>query len=104
MGKCEFPTKPLEKISIDFLVELPITSKGNIHILVVNDVFSKYIQLYAVKDRLSKTAAKCLADYCLRFGILAKLLSDQNPAIESELFQNLAIELGLKKVHNPNSV
>ena len=107
MGRRQFPSKPLEKISIDFLVDLPTTRAGHCHILVVNDCFSKYIQLYPIKDRLAKTAATCLVDYIMRFGIPDQLLSDQDPAYESHLFQELMRGLGVKKLrttsYNPRS-
>ena len=107
MGRRDFPSKPLEKISIDFLVDLPCTRGGNCHILVVNDCFSKYIQLYPIKDRLAKTAAACLVDYIMRFGIPGQLLSDQDPAYESTLFQELMRGLGITKLrttaYNPRS-
>ena len=65
-AKRKFPTAPLELVSIDFLVDLPVTAKHNQHILVINDHFTKYIQLYAVKDRTAPTAAKCVVDYSLK--------------------------------------
>ena len=80
----EWPSKPLDVISIDFLVDLPITDRGNKHILVINDHFSKFIRLYAIKDRQAETAAKYIAEYCLDFGIPEKLLSDEDPAYESK--------------------
>eukprot|EP00794_Sanderia_malayensis_P019786 gene19786-21725_t len=107
MGRRSFPEKPLDLISIDFLVELPTTATGKCHILVVNDVFTKYIQLYAIKDRTAETAAKYMMDYCPRFGIPRALLFDQDPAYESRLFQELMAGLGIKKLrttaYNPSS-
>ena len=50
VGARDWPYKPLYLISIDYLTELPVSSKGNRHILVINDHFSKYIQIYPVKD------------------------------------------------------
>lgn len=98
MGLHKFPTTPLELISIDFLVDLPLTARGNCHILVINDQFSKLIQLYAVKDRTASTAAKCIVDYSLKFGLPYKLMSDQDPSSESDLFKYLMKELGVKKL------
>ena len=98
LGKREFPIAPLELVSIDFLVDLPVTAKHNQHILVINDHFTKYIQLYAVKDRTAPTAAKCVVDYSLKFGLPYKLLSDQDPSFESLLFQCVMKELGVKKL------
>ena len=93
-----WPSKPLDLISIDFLVDLPKTDRGNIHILVINDHFSRFIRLYAVKDRREETAAKFVADFCLDFGIPFKLLSDKDPAFESKLFQELMKILEVKKI------
>ena len=58
LGVREIPKKPLDVVSIDYLTELPITPQGNIHILVVIDWFTKYLQLYPVRDRTAETAAK----------------------------------------------
>ena len=94
-------------ISIDYIVNLPITKNRNCHILVANDHFTKFIQLYAVKDRTAETAAKCLHDYALRFGIPYKLFSDQDPAFESDLIKAFCNLLGIKKNrtsgYNPKS-
>ena len=83
---------------IDFLVDLPRTERGNIHILVVNDHFSKYIRLYALRDRRAETAAKFVTDYFMDFGIPGKLLSDQDPAFESKLFDELMKLHEIRKV------
>ena len=93
-----WPTNPLDCVSIDFLVDLPKTDRGNIHVLVINDHFSRYIRLYAINDRRAETAAKYVADFCMTFGIPRKLLSDRDPAYESVLFQELMRILEIKKI------
>ena len=107
MGKRNFPCKPLDLISIDFLVNLPVSRQGNSILLVVNDVFSKYIQLYPLRDRTAESAAKCLIDYSMRFGIPKAVFSDQDPAFESKMFQSLMQGLGIDKrrttAYNPRS-
>ena len=59
------------------LVVLAISS---LHIQVVIDLFSKYLQLYAVLNGTAEVAAQCMQDYSLRFGIPLQILSDQDPA------------------------
>ena len=86
VGVREWPTKPLELVSIDYLAELPPSARNNNHLLVINDQSSKLIQVHAIKDRTSKTAGKCLIGYCLRSGMPVKLYPDKNP---SEAFQYL---------------
>ena len=48
MGQREWPKRPLDLISIDYLVELPITARRNIHLLVSNDHFSKFSRKFRV--------------------------------------------------------
>ena len=107
LGNRKFPTKPLEVISIDFIVDLPITSRKNIHILTVVDNFTKYLKCYAIRNRTALTASKFIYDYCIMFGIPEKLYSDRDPAYESELFQQLMRQLGVKKLrttgYNPKA-
>ena len=98
LGLCEFPTKPMELISIDFIVDLPITNQRNIHILTIVDNFTKYIKVYAVNDRKAGTAARCAYDFMLTFGIPLKLYSDRDPAYEAKLFSELMKLLQVKKL------
>ena len=95
LGDCHFPKQPLDLISIDFIVELPISNGNNKDILAIVDNFTK---VYAVPKRTSKTVAKCIYDYILTYGIPWKLYSDHDPAYEVELFQELMKLLGVKKL------
>ena len=107
MGVREFPCAPMELVSIDFLVELPVTTRNNRHIMCINDHFTKFIQIYPVSDRTAKTAAKCVFDFFLKFGISLRLYSDRDPAFEAELFQILMELFGVKKLrttgYNPRA-
>ena len=57
LGKRLFPTQPNELISIDYIVDFPITSRRNIHILTRVDNLTKYVKCYAVKDRTALIAS-----------------------------------------------
>ena len=107
MGIRSFPTSPMELVSIDFLVELPVTARGNRHILSINDQFSKFTLIYPVPDRTARTAGRCVFDYFLRFGIALKLYSDRDPAFEANLFQSLMKMFSVKKLrttgYNPRA-
>ena len=88
-------------------MDFPVTERGNFHILTVVDNFSKYLKCYAVSDRTALTASRYIYDYCLLFGILEKLYSDQDPAYESNLFKHLMTSLGIGKLrtsgYNPKA-
>ena len=98
MGIRSWPRCPLELVSIDFIVDLPITPRGHKHILVINDHFTKFLKCYPLKDRTAQATCKYLFDYCLTFGIPLKLYSDRDPAYESELFQLLMKQFGIAKL------
>ena len=84
-----WPHQLLEVISIDYIAELPNAPRGYNHMLVIKDYFAKFLKLYA---------AKCVVDYSLDYGIPLKLLSDQDQTYESELFQQVMKNLGIKKL------
>ena len=84
MTKKTLPSILTEVISIDYLVDLPVTTRKNRHILVINDSFSKHINLYPVKNNTASTAARYLTDYALQFGIPSTVLSDQDPLYQSD--------------------
>ena len=93
-----FPTQPNELISIDYIVDVPITSRRNIHILTRVDNLTKYVKCFAVNDRTALIASRCVLDYFMNFGIPLNLYSDRDPAYEAELFQQLMSHLGVKKL------
>ena len=106
-GRRKLPSAPLEFVAIDFIVDLPITKRNNIHILTIVDGFSKFVRLYALKDRTATTAAKFIYDYCMTFGIPKILYSDKDPAYRSDLFSQLMKLLGVRKLsttgYNPRA-
>ena len=46
-------TKPFEVVAIDLITNLPKTKRGNIHIIVAIDAFSKFVELGAIPSRHS---------------------------------------------------
>ena len=76
MGRRKWSTAPLELISLDFLVNLSRTTKGNVHLLIINDHFTTFVKLYATKDCKALTASVCLHDYILTYAIPLNTLTD----------------------------
>ena len=67
------PTKLNKFDSIDFIVDLKKSFKGTIHILTVVDNTSKFIKVYALKDRSAITARRFICNYFSVYGILEKI-------------------------------
>ena len=63
-----------ELVSIEFVVHLQKSVKGNIHILTMVDNFSKLFKMYVMKDC---TASRLVYDYCLIYGTPENMHSDK---------------------------
>ena len=90
-------THPLEIVFAD-IAELPITRRGFRYILVVTDHFSKYVNIYPMKDQTAPTIAKHIfEEYVKEHGVPEILHTDQGRQFESRLVQELCNKLGIKK-------
>ena len=99
--------RPLQRVAADIL-ELPMTSRGNRYILVVEDYFTKFVALYALPNQTAHSVARCLfEDYVLVHGVPEILHTDQGRQFEAEVIQSLCQWLGIKKTrttaYNPKS-
>jgi hypothetical protein len=50
----------MERIAMDILCELPVTSGGNKHILVISDYYTKWTECFAMPNMEAKTVTKLL--------------------------------------------
>uniref|UniRef100_A0A3B3CH96 Integrase catalytic domain-containing protein n=1 Tax=Oryzias melastigma TaxID=30732 RepID=A0A3B3CH96_ORYME len=89
--------RPLQRVAADIL-ELPVTSTGNRYVLVVEDYFTKFVNLYALPNQTAQTVARCLfEDYVLVHGVPETLHTDQGRQFEAEVVQLLCRWMGIKK-------
>ena len=89
LGKRPFPTKPNEVVSIDFIVDLEKSVKGNIRILTMVVNFSKFIEVYALKDSTAITGSRFVYDYCLVYGIPEKNLLRSKSSFRSKFIYSI---------------
>lgn len=77
---------------------LPTTLKGNQYILVVTDLFSKWVEAFPLAKTDSTTLAAVLTDKIVcRFGVPEAIHSDQGPNFVSGVIQSLCDQLGIKR-------
>ena len=88
----------MEIVHLDHLTLEPC--KGKIEsVLVVTDHFTRYAQAYPVKNQTAKTTAKVLWEQFLRhYGFPQKILTDQGPGFESDLFKELLDLATIEKI------
>lgn len=89
---------PWDIIALDFMGPFPVTSRGNRHILVLTDLFTKYIEVVPVPSQTAEQCAKIVVDHVVnRWGTPLAIHSDQGTAFESRLFKELCELLAVKK-------
>ena len=93
-----FASQPIEIVHLDHLTLEPC--KGKIErVLVVTDNFTRYAKAYTVRNQTAKTTAKVLWEHFLRhYGFPQKILTDQVPGFESDLFKELLDMATIEKV------
>ena len=90
-------TLPMELVAVDF-VKLEKGSGGYQYILVIIDHFTRFAQAYPTKNKSAKTAAQRLyQDFLLRYGIPAKLMSDQGGEFQNQIINELNDIIGITK-------
>ena len=89
---------PFQKISWDIMGPLPVSSKGHKYILVITDMFSKWVEAFPLRVTDSETLAKVLVDEIVcRYGVPQCLHSDQGTNFNSEVITSLCKQLGIKR-------
>ncbi len=88
----------MQLVATDIVGPFPESSKGNSYILVASDYFTRWVEAYAIPNQEATTVATKLIDemFC-RFGIPARLHSDQGRQFESEVVQEVCRVLHICK-------
>ena len=89
--------RPWDNLAVDLMIPLPTTRNSNAHLLVVVDHFSKWVELFAIKNAQASTVCAVLQNeiFC-RWGTPRSLLSDNATYFRSKTFQNMCNVWGVK--------
>ena len=91
--------RPNQVLAIDFTLLEP-SQDGKENVLVMTDVFSKFTQAVATRDQRASTVAGILVtEWFYKFGVPARLHSDQGRNFESALIKQLCDLYGVQKTH-----
>ncbi|XP_055584800.1 uncharacterized protein LOC129737664 [Uranotaenia lowii] len=97
MGEQRMVTHPWQIIAVDYIGPLPRSKRGNQHLLVVTDLFSKWCILIPVKKINSTTLCTHLRDqWFFRFSTPESLISDNASVFLSREFKNFLEQFGVR--------
>jgi len=80
----------MDRLSTDSIGPLPPDEFGNTYILVVIDVFSRFVELYALPDLTALNAAKAIIQHIGRYGQPEEIFTDNGSQFRNELLAELA--------------
>ncbi|XP_064407972.1 protein NYNRIN-like [Latimeria chalumnae] len=94
---------PWARLQVDFVGPLPTTARGNKHILVVTDLFSKWVEVFPTKNDSAPVTAKVLAGQLFtRWGLPVTMESNRGTHFASKVMQDALQVLGVQqKLHIP---
>ena len=89
---------PFEKLSWDITGPLPVTAAGHKYILVITDMFSKWVEAFPLQATDSRTLANVFVDQIVcRYGIPKSIHSDQGANLTSEIIQHMCSIFGMER-------
>ncbi|KAL5468889.1 hypothetical protein EMCRGX_G030034 [Ephydatia muelleri] len=90
--------KPFQKLTWDIMGPLPVSSKGAKYMLVVTDVFSKWVEAFAIPSTGAEVIAdKLVKEVICRYGVPEGLHSDQGANLRGEVVQKICDKLGIHR-------
>ena len=90
---------PFKILGID-IMDLPPTDRGNRHVVVVQELFTKWPFAFAVLDQNTERIARLLVEEVIPcFGVPEALLSDRGTNLLSNLMMDMYRMLGIEKIN-----
>jgi hypothetical protein len=81
---------PMERIHLDFLGPLPTTPRGNQHVLMIVDQFTKWVECITRPSQTAEVTAHAAVNvFFSRFGCPLQIHSDQGRNFKGKLFAEL---------------
>jgi RNase H-like domain found in reverse transcriptase/Reverse transcriptase (RNA-dependent DNA polymerase)/Integrase zinc binding domain/Integrase core domain/Aspartyl protease len=97
-----------EKLYIDYFGPLPRASGGDVHVLIIIDAFSKWVEMFPVKRiGTARTNDILISEMFLRYGPPKYLASDNASIFRARKFREMCLSWGIKHVktttHHPQA-
>jgi len=74
------PTLPFQTLSIDLMGPYPRTPRGNTHLLTVEDLFTRWVEAYPIRNVTTRSVVNQLeTQFFPRYGYPFEIISDSGP-------------------------
>ncbi|CAH2093702.1 unnamed protein product [Euphydryas editha] len=92
------PAQRFEIIAVDLFGPLPKGPQGERWILIVEDLASKWVELFALTEATAEVCAKTLVDEVfMRYGLPRRMISDNGVQFVADVMQKAMFVLGVKQ-------
>jgi transposase InsO family protein len=95
------PPHPFHTVGVDFFGPLPDSAGGHKYVLVFMDLYSGWVELYALSGAQANAAGVAevlVQEYGTRHGVPCKLLSDRGSPFMAELARQVYRQMGITKL------
>lgn len=89
--------RPFDHVAMDLAGPLPVTDDGEVYMLVLVDICTKYIILRALKNKQSDTIAKAIVSICGDYGFFRVCQSDNGLEFRNVLQHKMSKSLGIDR-------
>uniref|UniRef100_A0A674CB77 Integrase catalytic domain-containing protein n=1 Tax=Salmo trutta TaxID=8032 RepID=A0A674CB77_SALTR len=91
-------TRPWEMLGVDLMGPFPRSSNQNVYMLVFVDYYSKWVELFALRQATARTVSNILTKEILtRWGVPDYILSDRGSQFVSDLFEETCQRWNLRQ-------
>lgn len=92
------PQGPWDILALDLMGPLPRTARGNIFLLVVTDHFSKWVELFGLRNATAPLVARTVErEIFCRFGAPNQLITDNATNLKGKAFGNIIQAWNIKQ-------
>ena len=95
------PKEPWEMVSVDWVGELPMTKNRNRYFLIVQDLFSRWVEIIPTPTRSTERAIKILDCLFARTSFPAEIISDYDTIFRSQKWQDACTRWGAVATTSP---
>jgi len=89
---------PMERLGMDSIGPLKESESGYMHILVIICCFTRWVELYPLKDLTKENAAKAVMQHFGRFGNQGQIIHDNGPQFSNGQIEAIIALTGIQPI------